>query len=224
MINYQDNLNGIQFSDMFLQYVQRFNFHRAIDAYMEVPTCIPANNDAMGWAFIPEREIYIRPTAIQQEIELRLAHEITHVALADQGYRMLAGGDDDLISALANLLHHMVLYPKLVEGGFTLEQDRDHVMRDLVTKFEYIRDEGRIHGDDYRSYAKVIILNDLIRLAEDAQDNYLLLARQVIPELTEEALSLMQLFPERSPNIDVNTYEGVKVLLEQECQENFPWY
>lgn len=223
MIKYHFNLpQNANFSEKYISYVNKLGLIRDVDAYMEVPQY--SSPDEVGWAFITKRNVYIRPTEVLEEIELRLAHELTHIALVDQNYRMIGcNQDDSLGKSFANLLHHMILYPRLLVGGFSCDQDDKMVMKDLHEKFRQYSDMRQMHGSDFVAYAKINFMNDLIRISPQAKDEYMAIAREIVPDLISEAEFLLASIPNRVATMAVFQYEQAKMFIEKEINEKFQW-
>ncbi|TBX72054.1 hypothetical protein E0M25_24520 [Bacillus mycoides] len=201
-------------------YVQSLNIEKEIDVYMEVLE--GASENEVGWALFSERNIYIRPTRNLEEFELRLAHEITHIALSDEGYRVIACiQDDGLCLAFGNILHHLVLYPRLIASGFSLKQDTNIVMKELTNKLKDYKEISIRHGSDGIAYVLLLLINDLVRLQSLKLGEYLLEAHRHVPDLVQKAQRILEKIGERNSSITIEEYERYKIILEEELGLNF---
>lgn len=201
-------------SEQMKNYLISLNIEEPIGIYLDVPKAVDPED--VGWAFIKERMVYVRPTNDYAEFELRLAHELTHIALIDQGYkRIVCGGDEELDFAFANLLHHLVLYPRLVAGGFSLQQDTKLVMKNLKDRLNNYRNLSSVYKyEGGIEYSIILLINDLIRLDPSEIEHFLLEANTVVPELISQAQYILELIGYRTNQATVEDYIKYKLLIE----------
>ena len=95
----------VELSDQTRNYIESLQIAEPIEVFYEVPKAEGVYSEDVGWAFITDRLVYIRPTDDIKAFELRLAHELTHISLTDQGFKPIdCALDDELDYAFANLL------------------------------------------------------------------------------------------------------------------------
>lgn len=202
-----------ELSALTTSFISEIHLVDEIDVYFEVFDSKDENQ--VGWALIPQRKIYIRPTESIEEFELRLVHELTHIALADQGYKLITYyGEESLGPVFANLLHHIVLYPRLVAGGYSLEQDTKMVMTDLTKKIQVYKEICVSHGKEGRAYSIINLLNDLIRIDPIKKEDYHLEANKLIPELMAQAIFTLSKLNFGDSQLTIAEYEQNKIILE----------
>ncbi len=172
--------------------------------------------------------IEIKPTPIVERLEGRIAHEITHIHLSKNGYRNLDIHDehiraenmyDECIHVFSNFLHHQILYKKIIDAGFTLEDDMEIVQR-YYTDFNINRMVQAYQSQEKFAKAWVVIsiMNDLIRLSNHGNLLHDLLNPK-IPEAMEEAKQLLGLIGDVNM---VEEYEHSKSIIEESL--NLPTY
>lgn len=209
-------------SEQTTSYIRSLKIKDKVDVYLEVLEGF--QDSEVGWALIPERKVYIRPTEEIEKFELRLVHELTHIALADEGYRLISCFEGDtLCSSFANLLHHLVLYPRLVESGFSLTEDTYMVFAKLRENIQGYKEVSINYGTEGYANSVVRIINDLIRLEPSRKEEYLLEANKQIFDLIQKAQNI--LMQGEKLTLDVEGYEQYKILLENELDINskYPW-
>lgn len=209
-------------SDKAKSYIHSLEMQNSVDVYIEVLEEFQPNE--VGWALIPERKVYIRPTEEIKEFELRLVHELTHIAMADEGYGLIGCYEGDtLCYAFANLLHHLVLYQRLVSWGFSLEIDTNMVMDRLTENLQSYKNVSDENGPDGMAYAIINVMNDLIRLDTSRKGDYLAEATKHIPNLLQQAQNLLVQIEKSSPSPE--DYRQCKAFLEKELGlgSEFSW-
>jgi len=194
-------------------YVHSLEIQDKVDVYMEVLEEFQASD--VGWALIPERKVYIRPTVNIQKIEAILAHELTHIALADEGYRIIGCYEGDtLCISFANLLHHLILYPRIIASGFSLKEDTTIVMNKLKEKSIDYKTISIEYGEEGLAYAVIQIVNDIIRLDPSRKDEYLTWMNKETPHLIHLAQGILEKVYKINANVE--GYNAYKNLLERE--------
>jgi hypothetical protein len=197
-----------------IDYLISLRIEKPISVYFYVPN--ESNSDDVGWASIQERRVFIRPTNDRDEFELVLAHEVTHIALIDQGYKQIdCSGDDLLGCTFANLLHHLVLYPRLIAGGFSLNQESQAVLEHINNRLKVYKEiSTTLETQCGVEYCCLLLLNDLIRLDPVQRKYFLQKATKVIPKLITSTLNIMTLLEKDSKDLTVHDYINNKLILE----------
>ncbi|WP_340400507.1 hypothetical protein [Paenibacillus sp. FSL H8-0079] len=136
--------------------------------------------------YLPESNIIFSKSHEEQEIlDTRIAHELIHLSMRNEGYDELLQ-QDDLSTSLANLLDHIIIYRRLNGNGFNISED-----------FEMVYNTWEVHslnfidllkqGDDARSYVIITMINDLVRMS-GINDTY----SALIPTNLNEAYMIAQ--------------------------------
>lgn len=203
-------------------YIHSLKLKSSVNVYMEALEEFQSNE--VGWAIIPERKVYIRPTEKIEDFELRLVHELTHIALADEGYGLIGCYEGDtLCYAFANLLHHVVLYHKLVSSDFSLEIDTNMVMKGLNKNLYDYKKVSEEHGSDGMAYAIINVMNDLIRLDTSRKYDYIAEASKHIPLILKRAQNLLVPIEKSEPSTEEYKHYKVFLLKELGLESEFSW-
>lgn len=170
----------------------------------------------------PAKVISVKETNDAKRLEGRIAHEITHVALAIQGFNNIKQHNESInnevmyrefMNQFSNFLHHQLLYPLIINAGFTLNDDVDIVRRYYSNKRNIEKMHSAYNSPDRFAKAWVVVslMNDLLRLGKE-KDILLKLIRTTLSEASLEAEELLQ---ELNEVKNLNDYERTKIQIEE---------
>lgn len=208
--------NTFKLSQKSISYIESLTISKEIKIFLEIPKC--ASENEVGWAFAEERQVYIRPTDDVENFELRLVHELTHISINDEGYPNLACYSDDMLGkAFANLLHHFIIYNKMKGDGFSMKHDSELVMNNIEQRLMEFSDLCKQGGYDEWAYTVMIVINDLIRLTDEDQNNYILVADKHIPNYLNKAKDIIKkVIPTDSEkSLNIEWYKDCKKIIEK---------
>lgn len=208
--------NRINLSQKTISYIEGLNLAKEIQVFLEVPK--GSLDGDIGWAIVEDRKVYIRPTNNIEDFEISLVHELTHISNHDEGYpNLLCIDGDDLGNTFGNLLHHLIIYSKMKEHGFSMKMDSELVMKNIEGKLQWFSDLCSEDDQDAKAYTVMVVINDLIRLEGEEKNKYISLANKYIPYYLNKAKAIIaDVLPNEVRLFNVEWYKRCKEVIEEQ--------
>jgi hypothetical protein len=205
-------------ADLLVRYVDSLKLIIPIDV-SEVD-CGP-NDYTLAWTQ-SDSEVFIVKSYDLEKYEKRLAHELTHISLKNEGYRPTKCYSNDSESEfLANALHHLILYPRMAKYYFNTNEDCTLAIR---AKKETINDFVALFNRDPEAmpYIVLTIIEDIIRIDPVNINDYQTIVKPLLSDCYFTAEQILTYINQHGgTNIDIPKYIKIKEYIETKLGMNY---